>query len=187
MILRDLGLFLEFMIKIQPLLFLIISVFAVYLSFKMLSNAKASRAHEERIKLVEVKMNIKSLFSASMDNLTEIYNQHNILYMKLKTYYPNFGSEYLAQQKRMLEASKKQLEEVENIYKNYIENVEKSITLESSIKFLLELQGNYIVSPRNKVSNEKYFNDLLERAANTKELVTNSTKCRFRDKCDFHN
>jgi len=73
------------------------------------------------------------------------------------------------------------------IYKNYIENAEKSITLESSIKFLLELQGNYIVSPRNKVSNEKYFNDLLERAANTKELVTNSTKYRFRDKCDFHN
>lgn len=69
--LRDFGLFLEFMIEIQPLIFLIISVFAVYLSFKMLSNAKASRAHEERMKLAEVKMNIRALFAKSIDNLTD--------------------------------------------------------------------------------------------------------------------
>lgn len=106
MVLRQVGYFLEFILKIQPILFLIISTFAVYLSFKMLSNAKASRVHEERMKLAEVKMNIRALFEKAMDNLTDTYDQHNIVCMKLETSFPKFASLNADKLKEMLEVSK---------------------------------------------------------------------------------
>ncbi|MBH0013879.1 hypothetical protein I6F66_17505 [Pseudoalteromonas sp. NZS100_1] len=185
--LRELGHFLEFTLKLQPLLFLIISIVAVYLSFKMLSNAKASRAHEERMKLAEVKMNIRSLFAKSIDNLTEIYHQHNIAFMKLQTYFPNYSSVNLNKQKEMLDVSKAQLEEFEETYKNYIENIESSIALEDSIKFLLKMQGSCFVSPRNSISTEKIFDDILQRAEDLEKQLSNIKNNRIRDKSDFHN
>jgi hypothetical protein len=187
MVLRQVGYFLEFILKIQPILFLIISTFAVYLSFKMLSNAKASRVHEERMKLAEVKMNIRALFEKAMDNLTDTYDQHNIVCMKLETSFPKFASLNADKLKEMLEVSKIQKKEMEETYRNYIENVESSIVLEDSIKFLLQLQGSYCASPRHNLSTEKYFDDMLKRAEHLEKFHSNNRTDLFRDKCDFHN
>jgi len=185
--LRDLGLFLEFVIEIYPLLFLIISMFAVYLSFKMLSNAKASRAHEERMKLAEVKMNIRALFAKSIDNLTDAYDQNSLVCTKLEVSFPNFASLNIDKHKKLLEQSKEQKKEMEEMYRNYIENVEHSIALEDSIKFLLQLQGSYLVSPRNNISTEKFFNDMLQRAEHIEKSLSDNKNKRFRNRCDFHN
>ncbi|WP_289107140.1 hypothetical protein [uncultured Pseudoalteromonas sp.] len=184
--LRDFGLFLEFMIEIQPLIFLIISVFAVYLSFKMLSNAKASRAHEERMKLAEVKMNIRALFAKSIDNLTDAYDQHCLVFTKLETSFPKYASLYIDKHKEMLEVSKLQKKEMEETYRNYIENIERSIVLEDSIKFLLQLQGSCFISPRNNISTEKYFDGMLQSIEHLEQSLSDNKSKRFRNRCDFH-
>ena len=181
--LRDLGLFLEFMIKIQPLLFLIISMFAVYLSFKMLSNAKASRAHEEKMKLAEMKMNIRSVFAESMSHLTEISDLSLISLQKLETSYLDFYSVNLDKLKLIAESSQLNLKNCEQSYKNYIDKIENNVGLEDSSNLLLGMYGTSISSPGTSLSIKKLFEEIVNDA---KRAQMSRTKLRRLSKYKFH-